>query len=295
MKGAGPVTLTQVEMALKNLGGEAPWDKILAEISRIRNRDYSHYLNKHNYENTAFQVVQQHCLGYRKYKGPQRFEKIGNVYRLSRPKSVIATGSQELPKADGVVFQRPGKEDIVSIESQLHISSSDEVVGLDAVLEHEGINSLRADEAEGADPQDKAAYNPEDGDLREVVTRQIRARRGQQQFRDALREQYGNRCVVTKCGIVAILEAAHVNPYRGDNDNHPTNGLLLRTDIHTLFDLNLLGVEPEQLHIELHPDIIEEYGHLADKPLICPIGVRPSRKALEARYKLFCQRRGNAS
>lgn len=187
------------------------------------------------------------------------------------------------------------KEIIILTESNLPTSSYTEVIESDVVLAHDEINLLRADEAEGAESQDQVAYNPEDGDLRELVTRQIRARRGQQQFRDALREQYGNRCVVTNCGIVAILEAAHINPYRGDNDNHPTNGLLLRTDIHTLFDLNLLGVEPELLHVELHPDIIGEYGYLVDKPLICPIGIRPSRKALEARYKLFCQRRENAS
>ena len=95
MKGAGPVTLTQVEMALENLGGEAQWEKILAEVSRIRNGDYSHYLNKHNYENTAFQIVQQHCPGYKKFKGPQRFEKVGSAYRLRRSQSEIAT----LPKA----------------------------------------------------------------------------------------------------------------------------------------------------------------------------------------------------
>ena len=149
------------------------------------------------------------------------------------------------------------------------------------------VDLLRAEEAAGAESQDEEA----DSDRREVVNRQIRARRGQQQFREALLERYRHRCAVTRCEIVAILEAAHINPYRGDNDNHPTNGLLLRADIHTLFDLDLLGVEPVQLHVELHPDIVGEYGHLAGKPLICPDGIRPSRKALEARYKLFCQRR----
>jgi HNH endonuclease len=33
-----------------------------------------------------------------------------------------------------------------------------------------------------------------------------------------------------------ILEAAHISPYRGEEDNHPENGLLLRADLHTLFD-----------------------------------------------------------
>ena len=48
----------------------------------------------------------------------------------------------------------------------------------------------RAEKADEGEPQDEEAYNPEDGDLREVVTREIRARRGQPQFRDALLERY---------------------------------------------------------------------------------------------------------
>jgi putative restriction endonuclease len=37
--------------------------------------------------------------------------------------------------------------------------------------------------------------------------------------------------------------------YRGMKDNDPSNGLLLRTDIHTLYDLNLLGIEPDSLKV----------------------------------------------
>lgn len=82
MKGSGPVTLSQVERALENLGGQATWDKIFDQVTKLRNGDYSHYLNKHNYENTAFQVIQEHCPGYKKYRGLPRFEKVGNTYRL---------------------------------------------------------------------------------------------------------------------------------------------------------------------------------------------------------------------
>ena len=133
-------------------------------------------------------------------------------------------------------------------------------------------------------------YHPGQVDRRFVIERQIRARRGQQQFREALRQRYSDHCVVSGCPIVAILEAAHISPYRGDDDNHPQNGLLLRADIHTLFDLNLLGIEPEQLRIELHPDVVGEYGHLAGQTLLCPAGALPSRVALAGRYHLFRQR-----
>ena len=134
-------------------------------------------------------------------------------------------------------------------------------------------------------------YVPEGGDRREVAERQIRVRRGQQQFRDALRNRYGDRCVVTGCRVVAVLEAAHINPYRGEGDHHPENGLLLRADAHTLFDLDLLGVEPDTLRVELHPGLAGEYRDLIDTRLQCSAGARPSREALAGRYKLFCRRR----
>lgn len=130
-------------------------------------------------------------------------------------------------------------------------------------------------------------FIPDGIDRRELIERQIRARRGQQAFRNALRKRYGDCCVVTGCRILAILEAAHISPYRGDNDNHPANGLLLRADIHTLFDLNLIGVNPEQLQVELHPAIATEYGYLSGKALMSANNVRPSPEALKSRYAEF--------
>ena len=81
------------------------------------------------------------------------------------------------------------------------------------------------------------------------------ARRGQQEFRLALLNAFGRRCVISGCDVVGVLEAAHIRPYRGTNDNHPSNGLLLRSDIHTLFDLNLLGIEPVTLIVRVHPSV----------------------------------------
>jgi hypothetical protein len=77
------------------------------------------------------------------------------------------------------------------------------------------------------------------------------------------------------------------------NDNNAENGLLLRTDIHTLFDLYLLGIEPVELRIELAPAIANDviYGKLAGKSLHCASERRPSQPALELRYKEFQERR----
>lgn len=150
--------------------------------------------------------------------------------------------------------------------------------------------SLPDEEASQSGPEDGADYVPQEGDWRQVVERQIRERRGQQHFRDALCKRYGERCLVTGCTVLAVLEAAHIKPYRGERDNDPGNGLLLRSDIHTLFDLDLLGVEPDQLLVEVHPDLAKEYANLAGKALRCPPESRPSKQAVRLRYEQFKQR-----
>jgi putative restriction endonuclease len=117
--------------------------------------------------------------------------------------------------------------------------------------------------------------------------RAIRIRRGQTAFRIALRKRYGDACVVTGCTVVDLLEAAHIVPYRGAPDNDPANGLLLRADIHTLFDLELLGVEPGTLEIHLHPALSRtEYAVLAGTTLRCE-SQRPSPTAIEHRWTSF--------
>lgn len=67
-------------------------------------------------------------------------------------------------------------------------------------------------------------------DARETVARQIKARRGQQAFRDKLLAAYGGRCAITGCPVPDVLEAAHIHPYRGEETNHVVSGLLLRAD-----------------------------------------------------------------
>ncbi|MBB5624099.1 hypothetical protein HDE69_005196 [Pedobacter cryoconitis] len=139
---------------------------------------------------------------------------------------------------------------------------------------------------ENESPED-GEYNSNNEDERQSVSRQIKARRGQKNFRDSLIERYGKICMVTGCTILDILEAAHIKPYRGIKDNHAANGLLLRSDIHTLFDLNLLAVEPNTLIIHVHERALPEYEYLQGKKLIVKKDKSPSNKELEVRLNDF--------
>ena len=85
----------------------------------------------------------------------------------------------------------------------------------------------------------------------------IVSRRGQKGFREKLLVAYNNQCAVTDCNAEQALEAAHIYPYKGDDTNKIWNGLILRCDIHTLFDLYLLTIEPEKLIVCLSPELQE--------------------------------------
>ncbi|WP_341236097.1 HNH endonuclease [uncultured Sulfitobacter sp.] len=86
-------------------------------------------------------------------------------------------------------------------------------------------------------------FDVTDHDLRQRQVVTVAVRRGQAKFRAELLKAYEGRCCVTGCDLTDALEAAHISTYRGQHSNHPQNGLLLRADIHTLFDLGLISFD----------------------------------------------------
>lgn len=93
-----------------------------------------------------------------------------------------------------------------------------------------------------------------DHDARVWALRAVAQRRGQATFRAKLLEAYDRRCAITGCTADAVLEAAHILPYRGEHTNRVDNGLLLRADIHTLFDLGLLWVM-DSMRVAISPTL----------------------------------------
>lgn len=72
---------------------------------------------------------------------------------------------------------------------------------------------------------------------------EVKVRRGQAEFRMSLLAAYGRRCAVTGSAVADLLEAAHIVPHSEETNYRVTNGLLLRADIHTLYDVQLLSVD----------------------------------------------------
>jgi hypothetical protein len=77
------------------------------------------------------------------------------------------------------------------------------------------------------------------------LKKQIEDRKGQGLFRRDLELYYGKHgCLITGCKDLEVLEAAHIQPHSEKGEMHFKNGLLLRSDIHLLFDKYLIGIEP---------------------------------------------------
>lgn len=93
----------------------------------------------------------------------------------------------------------------------------------------------------------EVSYEHGDTDARRRVLSAVVQRRGQQRFRRLVLAAYGGACAITGSTAEPVLEAAHIDPYAGDHTQHVTNGLLLRSDLHTLFDLHLITVTAGEL------------------------------------------------
>ncbi len=136
---------------------------------------------------------------------------------------------------------------------------------------------------EAAEPDNEAAQD--DDDHRERVNRQIVARRGQRAFREQLMVAYSRSCAVSGCAVADILEAAHITRYLGIKSNRLTNGVLLRADLHTLYDCGLLAFDPRTRKVLLAPALAEsEYRAFEGLSLrqTLPPEAAPDRKAMQS-------------
>lgn len=130
-------------------------------------------------------------------------------------------------------------------------------------------------------------------DARRRVTASIVKRQGQFEFRRKLLTAYAGRCAISGCDAEPAIEAAHIIPYQGTQTNHITNGLPLRADIHTLFDLSLLSVQPDTHEVRIAPELLETcYQEFASQKLILPkeTFALPSSEALRKHYENFLQK-----
>jgi putative restriction endonuclease len=112
-------------------------------------------------------------------------------------------------------------------------------------------------------------------------------RLGQGTFRASIIDGFGRRCAVTGEKTLPILDAAHIRPFADGGEHQPGNGVLLRTDVHRLFDLGYVTIADDhrfEVSRRLREDYENgrEYYELHGRPIRAPDDDRflPSAEAL---------------
>lgn len=100
----------------------------------------------------------------------------------------------------------------------------------------------------------------------------VRARVGQGRFRRQLLEKFGPVCALTGAAPQEVLEAAHLYSYAATGRHEVGGGLLLRRDVHALFDAGLVTVGADDL-VEVDTTLTGHpvYGGLQGAGLTVPL------------------------
>ncbi len=116
----------------------------------------------------------------------------------------------------------------------------------------------------------------------------------QARLRRLLGLAYAERCCITGCGVRAALEAAHIKPYVAGEKENPSNAILLRADLHALFDTGHLAVDPETLKIHMSQEALgwKQYRALHRRatlrsPQASHARIAPSPDAFKHRWLQF--------
>lgn len=123
----------------------------------------------------------------------------------------------------------------------------------------------------------------------------VAPRLGQGSFRALVTDAYSYRCAISRERTLPVLQAAHIRPYAEDGKHELSNGLLLRSDLHTLFDQHYLTIDPNKKTLVVSKRIREQfengrdYYEMSDRPLAQPANALalPSTDNLEYHYDRF--------
>lgn len=123
-------------------------------------------------------------------------------------------------------------------------------------------------------------------DARRRIDAQIVARQGGRAFREKALQGYSGRCAISKWSVGAVLEAAHIVPHLGRHTDQADNCILLRSDLHVLFDRHLLQVDPDTLRIRVDKSLTNTpYDDYAGQQIVPPEGVHPDTMKMRLRER----------
>jgi len=204
---------------------------------------------------------------------PNRMREVGandeqvaeHAPRLGQPFEQLLAELPEQPAA-GVASQLAARLDLLDLNLSRELERIRELVNPKPPIDTTGTGTGSG----GTGGNTGGTQRSGRADAKEAIRAAIRSRQGQPEFRRQLLTIFGGTCLVTGCSAEEALEAAHIDPYSVSEDHNPANGLILRADIHTLFDLGLLAIDTERCRIVLAPSVRNSYRDLLDRDLQFP-------------------------
>lgn len=88
----------------------------------------------------------------------------------------------------------------------------------------------------------------------------VRQRLGQGTFRMLITDTYERRCAITREKALPVLQAAHIRPVRDRGTHRIDNGVLLRSDLHALFDAGYVTITP-QYHVRVSHKLKDDFDN----------------------------------
>lgn len=91
----------------------------------------------------------------------------------------------------------------------------------------------------------------------------MKHRLGQGAFRVVVTDAYQRRCAITGEKTLPVLAAAHIKPYAENGPHSVNNGLLLKSDFHTLYDGGYITIDKDY-RVDVSRRLHEDYGNRKD-------------------------------
>jgi hypothetical protein len=150
------------------------------------------------------------------------------------------------------------------------------------ILPEDGLSSRNTNPAGDGEPESE----PTTGPL--WALRLIQLRRGQFKLRQKLLHYHEGKCAITGCSIPLLLDACHIHPFADSHNCEARNGILLRSDIHDLFDAHLLTIGLDSRTVYIHLSIQDQTYRMYDGwQIACPYANGWNPVGLQLRWEQF--------
>lgn len=205
-----------------------------------------------------------------------RVFRINQACQIKVPEHAVAPSANGAPRAPKVIpFRNGSPQDLRKIIEEALQALGVDTEPLAAALNH-GVRAFDpTTTSDLARIIEEVSEQPEfDPDSVEAAIKRVAVsivqRQGQGAFRKAVLRNFDRACCLSGCTLQAVIDAAHISPYCGRITQHVTNGLALRTDLHTLFDRGLIRLSADGRAAEVHPSI-------SDDPIVRDLKYRPGK------------------